>query len=228
MTRSFAKQACEAGRPTKSPSSKPSRQSGRPSPHRASLQDGVADQVPIEQLGRAKVPIQCFWPTSATTRRVITDSRSDIRAAYRRSAWGHHQHDCTPPRKVSVLSPLPCRVSQSQSWEDLNVGVSTVTHIPGKIGRYAISGVCLSTQAGDAEHMTTCKAVHTRPHHETDPQDPPHTTTKTSTMDSQGGMPCRILLRSTLQTTSGIPRQPSTTNLCLSLFLSLIENKSPL
>jgi hypothetical protein len=41
-----------------SPPSNPARQSGQPSPRRASLRGKAADQVPTEQLGEAEVSIQ--------------------------------------------------------------------------------------------------------------------------------------------------------------------------
>lgn len=139
----LAEKACKAERSIKSPSSKPVKREDRPSLRRASLRDGVADQVPTEQACETERPTKS--PPSnlmgspnlvllnhvAITGRTITKTRLDMRVTYRRGTRGRHQHNWMPSRAVFGVSPLPCGVSQPQSYEDLNIRVSTVTHIPG-------------------------------------------------------------------------------------------------
>jgi hypothetical protein len=93
------KQPCKAERPTSSLPSNSARWSSRPTPYqatqqggaadqlsteqpyRATQQGGVVDQLPIGQPSEAEAPIQYYWPTLATTKRVITEPRP------------YHRHD---------------------------------------------------------------------------------------------------------------------------------------
>jgi hypothetical protein len=150
---------------------------------RATLWGRAANKLLIEQLDKAEVAIQYYWPTLATTRRVILGHvRTYVR--HTKGALGdHYRDDYTPPRMVSDVSPLPCGASQTQSCKDLDTGVSKVAlyqkrreNAPYRAYAYAHWWVTRGS-------WRWAKPRFARLHHETDPRDPPRTTTKTSALD---------------------------------------------
>jgi hypothetical protein len=92
-------QPCEAERPTNSPPSNPARRSNR-----STLRGGAVDQLWTVQPCEAEDPTWRCWPTTATTRRVITNLRPDIHAAYQRHREVTIKHDWTPPRTTLDVS----------------------------------------------------------------------------------------------------------------------------
>lgn len=167
-------------RRTKSLSSNPARRSGRPSLYRA-LRGGATNQVSAEQpyeverltkylssnleaerptkLSEAEAPIQYNGPTSATTRRVVTKPRPDhergIPEGHREALVNMKTHYCV----WSLVYPICLVGPVNPIHGDLSTRVSTVTHIPGRMGQHAIPGVCLRMQEGDAGFMSKGEVV---------------------------------------------------------------------
>jgi hypothetical protein len=102
----LSKPARRSDRPGHLPSN-PTRRSGQLGPRRATMLGRVADQLPTKQPFEAESQSSAIGPRQ---QRQGVSSPSNIRTYVQHIEWtsgGHHQHDCTPPRKVSSVSPLP-------------------------------------------------------------------------------------------------------------------------
>jgi hypothetical protein len=139
--RPSAEQPREAERTIKSLPSNPTRRDKRPGPCQANRRKGKTNAMLLTRVSMTRcATTKPLRTTNTVSRSLCRTQRYVVTYSLRRSP-------------TDVYTPV------NPGRRDLSVGVSTVTHVQERTGRYTMLGVCLRMLEGDARVMTEDEVV---------------------------------------------------------------------